>query len=347
MPERTSNARVKGALLVGSVPLQDNEAVFRCAARILGERLPMIPDGETGARSHWIRFQHDYLTKDPALEPLPINEKMYSPKPIVRIKSGRRPEDVALATLGYADAAISSWDVFNRLRLGGIVPKNTKFQVCVPTPMAVVCQFIHDSDQSAMLNRYEASLIHELNRVVDAVPHDSLAVQVDVAIEFGVLEGIFKPTFEHSLSTITGALCRIGDAVPGDVSFGYHFCYGDFGHKHFVEPKDADLMVRVANETGKCLSRQVSFVHFPVPINRHDRGYFLPFGELRVGSDAEIYLGLVHLGDGVEGATRRIGTAAEFLAEFGVSTECGFGRRPPATVTDLLNLHADILERFA
>src|ERR1700757_3062524 len=134
MPDKTSSTRIKRALLVGSVPLENNEAVFRSAATILGEHLPMIPDGETGSRSHWIRFQHDFLTRDPALEPLPINEKMYSPKPVVRIKSGCRPEDVKLANLGYADAAISSWDVFQTLRHDGIIPRNTRFQVCVPTP---------------------------------------------------------------------------------------------------------------------------------------------------------------------------------------------------------------------
>jgi hypothetical protein len=317
---------------------------MRCG--LLGEHLPMIPDGETGSRSHWIRFQHDFLTRDPALEPLPVNEKMYSPKPVVRIKSGCRPEDVELATLGYADAAISSWNVFQTLRHDGIIPRNTRFQVCVPTPMAVVCQFIYESDQGSILNRYEASLTHELERIIAAVPRDNLALQIDVAIEFGVLEGLFKPSFDHSFSTIIDALRRIGDAVPRDVAFGYHFCYGDFGHKHFVEPQDASLMVRVANETIERLGRHVSFLHFPVPINRHDRDYFLPLGDLRVGADTETYLGLVHLGDGVDGAMRRIEAAAEFLPEFGIGTECGFGRRPPATVPDLLALHADILGHY-
>ena len=43
-----------GVHLVGSVPLDSAEEVFRRASAALGDRLRRIPDGETGPRSDWI-----------------------------------------------------------------------------------------------------------------------------------------------------------------------------------------------------------------------------------------------------------------------------------------------------
>jgi hypothetical protein len=37
---------------------------------------------------------------------------------------------------------------------------------------------------------------------------------------------------------------------------------------------------------------------------------------------------------------REIATAYTFGADFGLSTECGFGRRRPETISELLKLHA-------
>jgi hypothetical protein len=35
--------------------------------------------------------------------------------------------------------------------------------------------------------------------------------------------------------------------------------------------------------------------------------------------------------------------AAEFMPRFGISTECGWGRRPPESIPALLELHAAVL----
>ena len=44
-------------LLVGSVPLADAEVVFRMLASKLGIYAKRYPDGETGHRTNWIRWQ--------------------------------------------------------------------------------------------------------------------------------------------------------------------------------------------------------------------------------------------------------------------------------------------------
>ena len=45
------------AHLVGSVGLSDEETVFKMVNDILGDCCKRIPDGETGERGYWIRWQ--------------------------------------------------------------------------------------------------------------------------------------------------------------------------------------------------------------------------------------------------------------------------------------------------
>jgi hypothetical protein len=63
-----------------------------------------------------------------------------------------------------------------------------------------------------------------------------------------------------------------------------------------------------------------------------------------LGMHGVVYLGLVHLTDGLEGAKRRLAAARRVVDvdDFGVATECGFGRRPAETVSALLELHQQV-----
>ena len=63
----------------------------------------------------------------------------------------------------------------------------------------------------------------------------------------------------------------------------------------------------------------------------------------------EVYVGLVHFRDGVEGAQRRAAVAARHFERFGVATECGMGRRPEgrgggglAELERLLAIHREV-----
>ena len=70
----------------------------------------------------------------------------------------------------------------------------------------------------------------------------------------------------------------------------------------------------------------------------------LPLQDLRLRPGTEFYLGLVHMTDGVDGTLARIAAAQAFVADFGVATECGFGRRDPATIPCLLEVHSRVAD---
>ena len=130
--------------------------------------------------------------------------------------------------------------------------------------------------------------------------------------------------------------------MPTAIGAGFHFCYGDSGNKHFKEPDDMGLLVKLANQVCDQAERSIDWIHMPVPIDRTDAEYFRPLASLDQQNLGELFLGLLHEQDGVEGANRRIVSAQEFIDDFGLATECGLGRRSPEVVHELLELHASI-----
>ena len=127
-----------------------------------------------------------------------------------------------------------------------------------------------------------------------------------------------------------------------------HLCYGDPGHKHIVDPKDLETSVKFANAISALSTRRIDAIHMPVVRSRNDEAYFKPLQNLDIRSDTKLILGLVHFTDGVEGGKARMGTADKFVKDYDIATECGFGRRDPDTILELLQIHRDLcsLDRF-
>lgn len=336
--------RPRGAHLVGSFPLADNDEVFRLVGSTLSRHLRRVPDGETGERNKWARWQIPILEHTPGLEPtepLHLGEGYDRVYPQVRRVPGTA---LRFGPLGYRDAAKASYDVFCARREEGVLPADCRFQVSLPTPFAVVSPYISGPDQAEVEPAYEARLLTEVEEMTAVVPSEDLAVQFDTAVEFAFLEGLAPSPFPDPLDAILERLARLGDGVPPAVELGFHLCYGDYNHKHFIEPNDTAKLVAVANGITQRVERSVAWIHLPVPRNRDDDAYFEPLAELSLDVETELYLGLVHRTDGVEGTNRRIEAAQRVTPEFGVATECGLGRRQPETIAELLGAHAEVAD---
>ncbi|WP_194420551.1 hypothetical protein [Microbacterium abyssi] len=340
----------QGALLVGSVNYDDAETTIRTSVALLGGHLKRIPDGEVGKRFHWIMFQPDVLGQADGIErvgeePIPFKAGLDA-RPL-RIADGVDAASITLPPLGYADAAIESYRVFARLRDEGAVPDGIRFQVSLPTPVAVVSSFFSGDDRAAIEPVYAGALVAEVNEILTAIPHDELAIQWDVASELGIIEhasgygAVMDAWWEGDpFDGLVSRLAALVDAVPVDVEVGVHLCYGDAGERHFIEPTDAGTLVRFANAVIAAASRSLSWLHLPVPIARDDAEYFAPLAGLAPVD--ELYLGLVHREDGAEGAARRIAAASAVVPEFGVATECGIGRAPAGSTEGVLRTHAEV-----
>lgn len=348
--------RPQGALLVGSVNFPDAETTMRSAAEVLGPLLKRIPDGEVGDRFHWIAFQADRLAATPGLERVgaaPVRLRQLDVRPL-RIADGVSASDLAIGSLGYADAAIESFAIFRGLLEQGVVSAGTRFQVSLPTPAAVVNGFIVREDRERFEPVYRDALFSELDRILAAVPHEQLAIQWDTAVEFAFIEGagyperggVYRPWFDDVWTGVVDRAVEQAAAVPPAVELGYHLCYGDSGEKHFVEPADTAHLVRFTTELLARAPRRIDWIHLPVPIERADDAYYAPLDALALPAETELYLGLVHREDGVEGAQRRIATASRHVARYGVATECGCGRAPEAQTASLFATHAAVADAW-
>ncbi|PZG03157.1 hypothetical protein [Nonomuraea aridisoli] len=330
---------IHGVHLVGSVPLADAEEVFRTVAARLADHLRRVPDGETGVRARWTAWQRAVFERTAGFVTDEVERDGYTRGLKFRLREGFDPARLSFGALGYAAAARASWEVFQRLRDDGVLP-DLRFQVSLPTPMAPVRLYVDPGSQAAVEPAYEAAMLRELELIAETVPHDRLSIQWDTAVEFGMLEGVFPHWLPDLEQGILDRLTRLGDAVPAGAELGYHLCYGDSGHRHFVQPKDTGRLVAVANALADRLARPLAWIHLPVPIDRTDPAYFAPLRDLRLPAGTDLYLGLLHATDGLDGARRRIDAARTAVGAFGVATECGFGRRPPESIPSLLTLHA-------
>lgn len=340
--------------LVGSVSQPDAESTFRIASENL-EFVKRIPDGEVGKRYYWIQFQNSLFDSVPGLvrigEPGFYLRGEFDTRPIT-LAEGVDAESVVFPSLGYADAAIESYATFARLRGEGVVPAGVRFQVSLPTPAGVVGSFFELSVRAAIEPVYERAILREVERITAAIPHHDLAIQWDTALEFGLLDKAeifghkmlawFGETHAEILAGVIERGVRQAAAVPADVELGYHLCYGDVEESHFFEPTDATTLAEVAAGLLAASPRPITWIHLPVPIERDDEAYFAPLGEVTWPAETELYLGLVHHEDGLDGAVRRAAAASPFISGFGIATECGFGRGPVERTAPLLALHAEV-----
>lgn len=337
---------VKGALLVGSVALADRDAVFRTACKCLGSHISRLPDGETGKRDHWISWQFPVFEDNPAIETVPLERGYGSAAKrgyTFRLAEGADPATISFGNIGYADAAIASFGAFDAAQKSGEIPAHIRFQVSLPSPVSPILLWFVIEAQEAVEGPYERAMLAEMRRICDAIPHDRLAIQWDTCVEFGVIEGVFPNRFgERARDELFPRLVKIGDAVPEGVELGYHLCYGDSGGKHFKDPQDTGLLVEMSNYLAENLTRKLDWVHMPVPIDRDDPAYFEALADLTLVEETELYLGLVHLKDGTNGAERRIAAASRYRSDFGVATECGLGRQPSDRISELMDIHAAV-----
>jgi hypothetical protein len=331
---------------VGSIPLPDAETVFRTLAQSAGSHLRRLPDGETGVRKTWIRFLQQVLADNPAIEvaadvpPFKFTQwdgKLLREIPRLRVKPGATPDPKTFET-SYADMAIASWHLFERLQKEGVIPATVKFQISLPTPIAPTYNNMVPADRPLLLPALTRHLTGEVTKIAAAVPNERIAVQWDVCQEVLAWEGYYEAGPVDFRTETIDVLSRVGNAVPEAIELGYHLCYGSPADEHCVQPKDMAIMVEIANATSAGVARPIQFFHMPVPKGRTDDAYFAPLDNLRLHPKTELYLGLIHHDDPA-GDAARLTAARRHTRVAGVATECGMARGDPARLPSLLAAH--------
>jgi hypothetical protein len=351
----------RDVLLLGSIALGSAEEVFRTVSEVLGGKVRRIPDGETGnARAYWIQCQNPFFLDNPQVEmvePDPHNpgslrparvpaNGLYSPtmagayRGQARLRPGISPADLRFDNFGYADWALESYATFKRLQREGVVASDVKFQVSIPTTQVIKMARILTSELAVIGPAYEAAIFREVERICASIPHNDLAIQWDCT-EPSAYETIPAPAARQGM---IDQMISYAEPVAGGVELGYHLCYGDWEHRHTVEPKDASILMEMANAVSAGVTRPIAWFHLPVPRDRSDDAFFVPLRNLKLHPETQLSLGLVHHTDGIEGTHKRMQAANKVVQDYAIATECGMGRRPPETIQELLRIHKQAAE---
>jgi hypothetical protein len=341
---------VRHVHLVGSVPLKDARHVFETVSAALGAKLKRIPDGETGERSDWITWLEPAFANNPALEKSGELFRIHATGTArirYKLKPGKTAADVRFDNLFYADIAKASYAEFAELKRAGKIRPDVKFQIDLVPAHSVIWLFLQDDLHQPLDPVFNLALKREIDKIAATLPHDQIAIQFDVASAvFARLQrnepNAYGKNRAEMLTHFSRILTDLADHVPADIDLLFHFCYGDSNHKHVIEPLDMGDMVEVANRLSADIKRPIQLVHMPVPRDRSDDTYFAPLSRLRLKPETELCLGLVHYTDGIAGTRKRLATAQRHVTDFSIATECGFGRRDPATIPELLRIHAEV-----
>lgn len=339
----------RNVYLVGSVPMVDAATVFETVSAAVGPSLLTLPDGETGERLDWITWLEPIFRDNPAFELSPETFQLHGAAAKHRryqIKPGVSIKDVRFDNLFYADIAKESYATFAALKRTGKIPPQVKFQIDLVPAHSVIWLFVQEDLQRAIDPIYNDAVLREIDKIAAALPHDDIAIQFDIASAvFARLERDqptpYGNTKEEMQDTFSKIVVRLADHVPADIDLLFHFCYGDAGHRHVIEPTDMGDMVDYANRLAGQLKRPITQIHMPVPRERSDAAYFAPLQRLKLAPATRLCLGLVHYTDGLDGTKQRLDAARQFVRDFGIATECGFGRRDPSTIPALLHIHAE------
>ena len=329
---------------VGSIPLENSETVFRRVAGELGHYLRRIPDGETGERTKWIRVQQAMLAQHPAMEidktqpPLPVRQSdgtVLRHIELLRLKTNVDADRVTFPT-SYEQPALESYATFNRLRKEGVIAPGVRFQVTLATPMATGFMYVSPVGRDRYLRAYERSLLIALETILAGIPPKDLSIQYDVCQEVLMFENYFPVQEPDYRRKVFAQLDRLARAVPTDVELGFHLCYGSPGDQPLIRLKDAAVLTEIMNGIAN-VNRRVDFVHIPAP---RDAGaaFFAPLKDWRPQNDTRLFIGLLQESD-PSGNRERIAAAKRVTPDFGVASECGFGRRDPSHVPAILASH--------
>lgn len=330
-------APLRDVLLTGSVPLRPAEKVFEMVARHLGSTAPRIPDGEQIGWSSAARRTFERHSALEAYKQVPLNAGGKDPVDIFRLRPGYRAQDLVLGPYGYIENATRSYAAFKRLRDAGIIPQKTRYQATLPGPGTSA--FCIELDADTLLPLAREALLREIEGIAAAIPASDLAIQLDIGMEAEHEEFLRRPeawdqplhrVFHWSLAQMAESVAWLANRVPTGVELGFHIC--SIWHHDPAGGQDNRVLVDAANAILGRVTRRVDYIHLPV-IPAHRQDDYAVFKDLARPAGTHLYLGLINIADGIEGAKRRIEMAEKFVPSFGVGSFCGLGRPPAPDAT--------------
>ena len=294
----------------GSVNLPDAETVMQEISSRIPTGVRRMTDGETGERGYWILFQIQKFLAMPEFESVTAGQAYETSEdapqmPQLRLAEGASADTISWPNLGYADAYAESFEIFERLQKEGTIAAGVRFQMQYPTPLASMAGTIVPEDLPAVAASYERALFADLDKLLAKLPRDRCAVQWDVAVEFGLLEGAMGPGRQCRSSRSRPGWSAAWTTCPGTSPSACISVMATTATSTSSSPSPLQMQVDLLNAVTSSAQRPVNWASFTVPQARSDADYFAPLRDLTAGPETELYFALVpyHPDDQPDGTT--------------------------------------------
>lgn len=352
----------RNALLVGSLPFDDEAEAMQVAMDKLGPSLSALPDGEIGERTEahpkgdraaWVQTIADRCEADTAnwtvARPAMRNEDGFAADYAsgARLKPrSKKSELAANLDLGWSTFARESYPLFKAQAKQAGRP-DLRFQIGLPTTLGMTFGMMAQRDALRYAGAFTERLAVEANEILDFTDGD-VQFQLEVPGELAMAYRLPKFAVGLALRTVFDLMKQIRPEAP----FGIHLCFGDLNNEALISAPSLDKMVHFTNQlVAKWPARhELNYVHVPLaeaseppPI---DPDWYAPLADMRLPTDVRFVAGFVHDKRSVK-EHQQILEILEKLRPEGVdvSSSCGLGRRDRATALALLDTTHQLTKR--
>jgi hypothetical protein len=263
--------------------------------------------------------------------------------------------------LGYANAAIASWQVFREKSAQMDRPDDLLFQVGLPSALTLAAMGFGVDRCVKYYPVLRQALTREMEDILAVIPKNRIIFQVEAVIEtvFSLL-----PTWGQRLLFPQGLgpmiVEALGQVPEENLHAGVHFCYGSLHNKAAIHPRTLAPLVRTMNAVLAAWPPNcaLDFVH--VPIAWSDRPpstnpqFYQPLTRLQaLPPQTRLFAGVVQCNSGATSsaeertalhlfeAAARKATGRE-PGTVGVSCACGTGRTQAAQMAGILDRQLDL-----
>jgi hypothetical protein len=339
-----ADERRRDAHLVGSFPAPDARAAMRLALDVLGDRLQVLPDGETGERHHWIIHIVEGLRQHPDLEVKRDGKwSDYDDLLVFKVRRGRRLTGDTL-DFGHVAAFRESYPAYRQLR----GPAQTGFQVGVPGDFDMALFVL--GPVGALRNRrpFTDATIAEI-RAIHAEAGSDVVFQIEIPAEL-VMVARMPPLLRRLAARMMGrGVANLARRAPDGARFGLHLCLGDMNHRALGRLSDTRPLVALTNAIVNAWpdNRPLEFVHTPFAAAEQppptDPRWYLPLRGLRLPAGTRFIAGIAHEDQDLTVQRDLIRMIDQLTGRsVGIATTCGLGRRTPEAAARALDRVAEL-----
>jgi len=310
----------------------------------VGDHLPVLPDGETGERHHWIIHIVEGLRRHPDLE-LKQDGRWadYDDLLVFKIRRGHTLSGESL-DFGHVAAFRASYPIYRQVR----GPAQTGFQVGIPGDLDMALFVL--GPVGALRNRrpFTDATIAEI-RAIHAEAGTDVVFQIEIPVELVMVARTPSPLRPLVARMLGRGVANLARQAPEGARFGLHLCLGDMNHRALGRMSDAGPLVALTNAIVKAwpAGRALEYVHAPVAAAEQppptDPGWYAPLRRLRLPAHTRLVAGLAHEDQDLATQRQIIQTIDDLVGDrAGVSTSCGLGRRTPDAAARALRRISDL-----